>query len=884
MGEADLLLNNKEIVGRGLDYIQTSLQTLIIDQLRRNFGEKWWGDRFLPNVEGLPCDVPKGPVVDDDTARKYMDITRICNLILKHNSNLKILESREYKSSEKLLKELRQVRNNKSHFGMENYTAPQAKECIQILKKLDDIIGLNASDKLEFLFESVKDEAKQLKNTSMPAPENYEEIIKAEEPGPISYDIGKICTESSHGMYLDLEEKQKKNNSSSRFVASASYKEIDGAYQIKLDKNLIIDDYTGVIVDGVIFSGGSVKFDGYDKDSKTATMYPCQELKKLLEDGGDLQLFNDMKWLVRKTEDFFEAFGDRISYPPKPQPFSKDVLLSKKFEDMTGDQKNAVRMSLTTPLSYVWGVPGSGKTQYVLARAINECIERGERVAVIAPTNISLEQVLYGLMNAFEKNENSAINPKKDVVRIGNPTAAFMRKYASICENRKIQNELLDKKSRKAFYSAVLCERHYDRIKESVESALKYLKQNPKTEKTSERLYELLKPLKDAMNQDPRFKANTFRMDIGHIYDVAKSNYDLIYGRDRSKFLEGDVSSKSDEKLETEVKSLNDDINRLLASDPKADINSCKIIAMTLSKFIISYGPESSNGRFNLKVDHIFVDEAGYCNVVQMMSLFTMGVPITMLGDHMQLPPVCEIDENVLKEKQKMEDHMYDFLWGMSGLYADSLFDSSPGTIMQLFETDSNPEFKYTTVASLVKTHRFGQNLANVLGDIIYQKKIISASENETEIIVIDASIDSFPKERGNIVRKNGSEARKIARYIKNENPQDYIVLTPYNDQVSLLRNMDEIPCDHILTIHKSQGREWDTVIISICDGNACGEEKAPRFTSTLWNGGMVGKRVINTALSRAKKKLVIVCDKDYWEDKNGELIGEIAKIAKKAN
>ena len=95
---------------------------------------------------------------------------------------------------------------------------------------------------------------------------------------------------------------------------------------------------------------------------------------------------------------------------------------------------------------------------------------------------------------------------------------------------------------------------------------------------------------------------------------------------------------------------------------------------------------------------------------------------------------------------------------------------------------------------------------------------------------------------------------------------------------------MDEIPCDHILTIHKSQGREWDTVIISICDGNACGEEKAPRFTSTLWNGGMVGKRVINTALSRAKKKLVIVCDKDYWEDKNGELIGEIAKIAKKAN
>ena len=882
MDEIDPRINNKEIVGRALDYIQTSLQTLVIAQLRLKYHDNWW-NTFLKNAEGVPSDVPK--VVDnDDTARVYMDISRICKLILNHRE-LDILDEAEFKSSKQLLNKMRDVRNLKSHFGKENYTADQAEESINILKELDNIIGLGVDNKLKSLVKYIKEETKQPDNSSMPAPEDSEEIIKAEEPGPLSYDIGKICTESSHGMYLDLEEKQKNDRSSSRFIADASYEETDGVYRIKLKSNLVVDDYTGVIIDGIAFTGGSVKFDGYDKDSRTATMYPGQELKKLLEDGdGELQLFNDMKWLVRKTEDFFEEFGDMISYPPRPQPFSGNALLSKRFEDMTGDQKKAVRMSLTAPLSYVWGVPGSGKTQYVLARAINECISRGERVAVIAPTNLSLEQVLYGLMNAFEKNENSTINAKKDVIRIGNPTAAFIKKYASICENRKIQNELLDKKSKRAFYSAVLCERRYDRIKESVESALKYLKQNPKTEKTSERLYELLKPLKDAMNQDPRFKANTFRMDIGHIYGVAKPNYELIYGRDRSRFLEGDITSISDERLDESVKSLDEDIKRLLASDPKADINSCKVIAMTLSKFIISYGPESTNGRSHLKVDHIFVDEAGYCNVAQVMSLFTMGVPITMLGDHMQLPPVCEIDDDDLKEKQKVEDHRYDFLWGMSGLYADSLFESSPETIMRLFDTNSDPEFKFTTVASLVRTHRFGQNLANVLGNVIYQKEIISASENETEIEVIDASIESFPKEKGIIQRKNVSEARKIARYIKNEKPQDYVVLTPYNAQARLLRNMDEIPYDHVLTIHSSQGREWDTVIISVCDGHACGEEKAPRFTSTLWNGGIEGKRVINTALSRAKKKLVIVCDKDYWEDSNGELIGEIAKIAKKAN
>lgn len=881
MGGTELTLNNKEIVSRALDKIQTSLQTLVIGQLRVKAGETWWSDLFLPNVRDLPSDVPKGPVIDDDEAREYMDICRLCDLILRHNQSMEILTDGEMKKAKNLLYEMRDVRNKKSHFGRENYTASQAKKSIKILMDLDFIIGLNVEDELKILCESVKENAPEHNDASMPAPKEDVGIVEARVPSTTPFDIGDICRRSSHGMYVDLEEKQENDRYASRFFANAKYEGADGIYSVKLDRNFVIDESTGVMIGSETFTGGSVKFDGYDKDSRTVTMYPSQELRKLMEEGdGKLQLFDDMKWLVSRTASFFEDFGDRIAYPPRPQPFSGNILLSKRFEDMTDDQKNAVKMSLTAPLSYVWGVPGSGKTQYVLARAINECVSRGERVAVIAPTNLSLEQVLYGLMNAFEKNENSSIDAQKDVVRIGNPTAAFMRRYASICENRKIQAELLDKKAKVAFYSAVLCERRYDSIRSEVESALKFIKQNPETKKTSEKLCELLEPLKTAMSHDPRFKANTFRMDVEHIYNVAGPNYEMIYGRDRSRYLTEDLASRSNEELESKVKTLGDDIDRLLASDPKADINKCKVVAMTLSKFIVSYGPEQYGGRHPLQVDHIFVDEAGYCNAAQIMSLFTMGVPITMLGDHMQLPPVCEIDSETLEKKQDVEEHMYDFLWGMSGLYADSLFEESPQRIMQLFRDDSNPEFRYTTVASLVRTHRFGQNLADILGDVIYGRKIVSASDDELEIKVIDTSIESFPSEYGKTRRKNQSEASKIARYIRDKKPQDYIVLTPYNEQARCLKGMEEVPEDHVLTIHSSQGREWDTVIISVCDCRACDEEKPPRFTSTVWNGGMQGKRVINTALSRAKKKLVIVCDRDYWEDCEGELIGEIVKSA----
>lgn len=35
---------------------------------------------------------------------------------------------------------------------------------------------------------------------------------------------------------------------------------------------------------------------------------------------------------------------------------------------------------------------------------------------------------------------------------------------------------------------------------------------------------------------------------------------------------------------------------------------------------------------------------------------------------------------------------------------------------------------------------------------------------------------------------------------------------------------------------------------------------------------------MINTAISRAKKKLIIACDSEYWSAIEGELIGDIAK------
>ena len=71
------------------------------------------------------------------------------------------------------------------------------------------------------------------------------------------------------------------------------------------------------------------------------------------------------------------------------------------------------------------------------------------------------------------------------------------------------------------------------------------------------------------------------------------------------------------------------------------------------------------------------------------------------------------------------------------------------------------------------------------------------------------------------------------------------------------------------MTVHKSQGREWDTVILSVVDTTNF------YFTNTN-KDNTNGKQVMNTAVSRARKRLVVVCDKAVWEKQTDQLIHDL--------
>jgi hypothetical protein len=303
--------------------------------------------------------------------------------------------------------------------------------------------------------------------------------------------------------------------------------------------------------------------------------------------------------------------------------------------------------------------------------------------------------------------------------------------------------------------------------------------------------------------------------------------------------------------------------NRLALSSTEERLKSVNVIACTLDGYIGRYTET------NLNVEHIFLDEAGYANIIKALTLFNHSTPISFLGDHMQLPPVCEINDGAIERDEK---HNNIFLWAQSAIFLDTLFlfDKAICRNQYLKNVEFSPNQMVKT--SLNATYRFGNNLATILATYVYSNDFNSSNpKRETKIFYIDAKKTESLMSR--ISNNEVQEIKKLVNKLKQKSKDNFVILTPYKKQVKLLNR--ELPQERndlkILTVHGSQGREWETVILSVVD------------TSDKWFVDTTiaiskGLNLVNTAVSRAQQNLIIVCDKHYWEGQNGQLITELIK------
>lgn len=305
---------------------------------------------------------------------------------------------------------------------------------------------------------------------------------------------------------------------------------------------------------------------------------------------------------------------------------------------------------------------------------------------------------------------------------------------------------------------------------------------------------------------------------------------------------------KSEESIV--LKAENKELRERLREHTEFLVKSSRLVFSTISNFVLS------TTLYESKFDNLIVDEA---SMMAMPSLLALGHNISkrliLVGDFQQLSPISIVKDDLLQ---------------------DSVFEMSGVNI----RNTGHPALK-----QLLSQRRSHEKIVDLINSTFYQGKLIPAANANDKIIAskpFPGRIIALKKVTNGAVRytKGGTRQNKVFAEnimdILDELSQDKDaefsigIITPYRGQVSLLRALkyerkyDEKFDNRIKigTIHTFQGSECDIIIFDMVDCFDM-ESGKPNKIGRLYSGN-AGERLLNVAVSRARHKLIVVCDPEY--------------------
>jgi hypothetical protein len=627
----------------------------------------------------------------------------------------------------------------------------------------------------------------------------------------------------------------------------------------------------------------------------------------------NLWIVSDLRFIVKNVRRWYESNGLQVRLPQVSSAIPRSTQVDQESQttiSLETCQKEAVARSLENPLTYVWGPPGTGKTKHVLTQASLQLLRSQKRIGILAPTNHALEQAMTAVIYAAE-----AVGITRErFLRAGHPSTKFAESFPEVCEVQGLQKRVSELEGQIKNYEAVLNHRRGATVLNSVASLrheigrlqgllcerrgvyeeLAQMRKtlwsravhffDSKTQPLEDRLSRLetqingsLEMIRRTQTESPKLNAMLERVDFSNVDKIDEDVKNLENAARQfmgvNQALAEEYKDQINERLQRLITDLKEQLEALKAQTALERMKSAWVTGMTLDCFI---------GRFHdtlLPFDHVFLDEAGYAPLVKAMTLCRGGIPLTFIGDHKQLGPVCEMDDENLNTPANSPA----IIWRKSALFVDEvvLAENQDALVTQLFELNE-PRLKSFIHARLNRTFRFGQNLADLLSTHVYKDIELLSAENHRDLEIV--CLNAVPTCQPEKPWQSLAEVEAISSFLheqpnlNTDNEEAFAILTPYKNQVALIgKSLLEVRRQgRIMTIHKSQGREWDTVIVSIVDGRF----NRPWFTDTT-NTKSGGIYVMNTAISRARKRLVIVCDADYWFKKGvSQLVSQLLKLA----
>ena len=252
--------------------------------------------------------------------------------------------------------------------------------------------------------------------------------------------------------------------------------------------------------------------------------------------------------------------------------------------------------------------------------------------------------------------------------------------------------------------------------------------------------------------------------------------------------------------------------------------------------------------------DLCIMDEAGQCNVASSLVPIIRADDLLLVGDTNQLQPVTVIEMDVndqLMDKYNIKPD-YDYV-------RNSILST-------MLRKDNNSK------SILLSYHyRCGKRIAGFVNQRFYEQQLKLFNPNEGELTFIDVKNTYNPEARN----AYESEADSIVNLIKENKYHNVGIITPFVNQAALINKKladNRINDVKAGTIHTLQGSEKDVIIMS-----AALSVKTGRKTMDWIKNN---HELINVAVTRAKKQLVFVGDKQAIDALSGSEENDIKVLS----
>ena len=319
-------------------------------------------------------------------------------------------------------------------------------------------------------------------------------------------------------------------------------------------------------------------------------------------------------------------------------------------------------------------------------------------------------------------------------------------------------------------------------------------------------------------------------------YRRGYGDYDILHMASKGKGGRGISSEKMKSmakwiEINQEIDEAHDEIKRIENRMIKDIIDSSDVILATNSSSALE-------AIARVKFDVAVIDEASQATIPSVLIPIAKAHRFILAGDHKQLPPTIISDR--------------------AGALSKTLFEE----LIRIYPFKSQLlDIQYRMNSLLMKfpNEEFYNNglKSDSSVDDIKIRDILDSHQDEEALLFIDTSDIADNRERHlkdskSIVNEIEAEiAIRIADdYLSDGvNESDIGIISPYADQVKIIQENTEI---EVKTVDGFQGREKEIIIISTVRSNDNGNIG---FLSDL--------RRLNVAITRAKRKLIIIGNKD---------------------